>query len=384
MERMKTRWVRGLLAAAMTVVLGLQGTPALAAPVPPATPTPATLDRTVLPIPEPTYPAITELDARKVTPPPVFEVKAPAGAPNVMVILIDDMGFGMSSAFGGPIHMPTVDRLASDGLRYNQFHTTALCSPTRTALLSGRNHHTNNMGSITETATAFPGNTGKRPDSVAPLAEMLRLNGYSTSFFGKNHETATWEISLSGPTTRWPNRSGFDEFYGFMGGETNQWAPLVYHNQTPVELPKDPKYHFMNDMTNKAIAWMQYQKSLTPDRPFFMYFAPGATHAPHHVPKEWIAKYKGKFDKGWDVYAGRDAGPADQARRGAGGHEARPQAGGHQGLGQALGRGEEALHPPDGDLRRLRRVHRHRDRPADRRAQGDGPVRQHAHLLHPG
>ena len=130
---------------------------------------------------------------------------------------------------------------------------------------------------------------------------MLRLNGYSTSFFGKNHETATWEISPSGPTTRWPNRSGFDEFYGFMGGETNQWAPLVYHNQTPVEVPKDPKYHFMTDMTDKAVAWMQSQKSLTPDRPFFMYFAPGATHAPHHVPKEWIAKYKGKFDKGWDV-----------------------------------------------------------------------------------
>jgi len=297
MERMKTRWVRGLLAVAMTVVLGLQGWPALAAPS-----SPAALDRTVLPIPEPTYPPITELDARKATPPPRFEVKAPEGAPNVLIILIDDMGFGMSSAFGGPIHMPTVDRLASEGLRYNQFHTTALCSPTRTALLSGRNHHTNNMGSITETATAFPGNTGQRPNSVAPVAEMLRLNGYSTSFFGKNHETAAWEISASGPTTRWPNRSGFDEFYGFMGGETNQWAPIVYHNLAPVELPKDPKYHFMNDMTNKAIAWVQYQKSLTPDRPFFMYFAPGATHAPHHVPKEWIAKYKGKFDKGWDVF----------------------------------------------------------------------------------
>src|SRR5512137_1168604 len=263
----KIGWARGVQAAVVAVVLGLQGSRALAAP-----PVPGALDRTVLPIPEPTYPPFTELDARKVTPPPVFEVKAPAGAPNVLVILIDDMGFGMPSTFGGPIHMPTADRLASEGLRYNQFHTTALCSPTRTALLSGRNHHSNNMGSITETATAFPGNTGKRPDSVAPLAEMLRLNGYSTSFFGKNHETATWEISISGPTTRWPNRSGFDEFY-----------------------------HFMTDMTDKAIAWMQYQKSLTPDRPFFMYFAPGATHAPHHVPKEWIAKYKGKFDKGWDV-----------------------------------------------------------------------------------
>jgi arylsulfatase len=260
-----------------------------------------TLDRTVLPIQEPTYPPITELDARKVTPPPRFEVKAPEGAPNVLIILIDDMGFGMSSAFGGPVNMPTVEGLAKEGLRYNQFHTTALCSPTRVALLSGRNHHTNNMGSIAETATAFPGNTGQRPNSVAPLAEMLRLNGYSTSFYGKNHETAAWEVSPSGPTSRWPNRSGFDEFYGFMGGETNQWAPLLHHNETPVEVPKDPNYHFMTDMTNKAIGWMQYQKSLTPDRPFFMYFAPGATHAPHHVPKEWIAKYKGKFDQGWDA-----------------------------------------------------------------------------------
>jgi arylsulfatase A-like enzyme len=306
MEWKKTSLARGLLGASLALALGCQGKPppaAPAAPAPPATPASTDkLDRTVLPIPEPTYPPITELDARKVKPPPRFEVKAPEGAPNVVIILIDDMGFGMSSAFGGPIHMPTVDRLASEGLRYNQFHTTALCSPTRTALLSGRNHHTNNMGSIAETATAFPGNTGVRPDSVAPVAEMLRLNGYSTSFFGKNHETATWEISISGPTSRWPNRSGFDEFYGFMGGETNQWAPLVYHNQTPVELPKDPKYHFMNDMTNHAVAWVQYQKSLTPDRPFFMYFAPGATHSPHHVPKEWIAKYKGKFDTGWDVF----------------------------------------------------------------------------------
>jgi arylsulfatase A-like enzyme len=292
---MKTH--RSLTALAAVALLGLAPVPGLA-----QQPAAAPLDRTVLPLPEPTYPPITELDARKATPPPRFEVKAPDGAPNVLIVLVDDFGFGMSSTFGGPIRMPTADRLASAGLRYNQFHTTALCAPTRTALLSGRNHHTNNMGSIAETATAFPGQTGQRPDNVAPLAEMLRLNGYSTSFYGKNHETATWEISPSGPTTRWPNRSGFDEFYGFMGGETNQWAPLVYHNQTRIELPKDPNYHFMNDMTNQAIRWVRYQKSLTPDRPFFMYFAPGATHSPHHVPKEWIAKYKGKFDTGWDAF----------------------------------------------------------------------------------
>jgi len=257
-------------------------------------------DRTVLPIPEPQYPHSTVFNVRNATPPPRFEVKAPVKAPNVLIVLIDDMGFGQSSAFGGPIHMPTVDGLANEGLRYNEFHTTALCSPTRTALLSGRNHHMNNMGSITETATAFPGQTGQRPNSVAPVAEMLRLNGYSTAAFGKSHETAAWEVSPSGPTDRWPTRSGFDKFYGFIGGETNQWAPLLYDGMNQVEPLTDPNYHFMTDMTNQAIKWVQAEKSLTPDKPFFVYFAPGATHAPHHVPKEWIAKYKGKFDQGWD------------------------------------------------------------------------------------
>jgi arylsulfatase A-like enzyme len=257
-------------------------------------------DRTVLPIPEPQYPHSTVFNVRNATPPPRFEVKAPANAPNVLIVLIDDMGFGQSSAFGGPIHMPTVESLANSGLRYNEFHTTALCSPTRSALLSGRNHHMNNFGSIAETATAFPGQTGQRPNSVASIAEMLRLNGYSTAAFGKNHETAAWEVSPSGPTDRWPTRQGFDKFYGFMGGETNQWAPLIYDGMTQVEPSHDPNYNFMTDMTDQAIAWMGYEKSLTPDKPFFIYFAPGATHAPHHVPKEWIAKYKGNFDQGWD------------------------------------------------------------------------------------
>jgi arylsulfatase A-like enzyme len=259
-----------------------------------------TLDRTVLPFPEPKVEPITQLDARKVKPPPLFQVKAPTGAPNVLIVLIDDMGFGQSSAFGGPIHMPTLERLAKGGLKYNKFHTTALCSPTRAALLTGRNHHMCNMGSITETATAFPGQTGQRPDSVAPLAEMLRLNGYSTAAFGKSHETAAWEVSPSGPTDRWPTRSGFDKFYGFIGGEANQWAPGLYEDMTRIEPPHDPKYHLMTDLANHAIKWTTFQKSLTPDKPFFIYFAPGATHAPHHVPKEWIAKYKGKFDQGWD------------------------------------------------------------------------------------
>jgi arylsulfatase A-like enzyme len=264
----------------------------------------AAMNRTILPVAEPNYPHSTVLDVRDAKAPPRFEVKAPAKAPNVLIILIDDMGFGQSSAFGGPINMPIAERLANNGLRYNNFHTTALCSPTRAALLTGRNHHTNNTGSIMETPTAFPGNTGKRPNNVAPLAEMVRLNGFSTAAFGKAHETAAWEVSDSGPTDRWPTRSGFDKFYGFIGGEANQWAPGLYEGMTKIEPPHDPNYHLMTDLANQAIAWMQAEKSLTPDKPFFIYFAPGATHAPHHVPKEWIAKYKGKFDQGWDKNPG--------------------------------------------------------------------------------
>jgi arylsulfatase len=259
-------------------------------------------DRTTLPIPEPKHPPIMELDARKAKAPPRFEVKAPQGAPNVVIVLIDDLGFGQPSTFGGGVAMPTLDRLAAGGLRYNQFHTTALCSPTRVALKYGRNHHSANAGSVMEIATGFPGNQGRIPNSVAPLAEMLRLNGYNTAAFGKWHETAPWEVSISGPQDRWPTRQGFEKFYGFIGGETNQWAPLIYDGVTKVEPPRDPDYHFTTDMANHAIAWVRAQQSLTPDKPFFVYFAPGATHAPHHVPKEWIAKYKGKFDQGWDKY----------------------------------------------------------------------------------
>jgi arylsulfatase len=258
------------------------------------------LDRTVLPIQEPPRPVITELDARNVKVPSRFEVKAPEGAPNVVIVLIDDLGFGVPTAFGGPVPMQTLDRLAQDGLRYNNFHTTALCSPTRAALKSGRNHHTVNMAFITEMATGLPGATGQIPNATAPLAEMLRLNGYSTAAFGKWHETAAWEASVAGPFDRWPTRQGFDKFYGFIGGETNQWAPFLYNGTAVVELPADPNYHFMADMTDQAIAWIKYQKALTPQKPSFIYFAPGATHAPHHVPQEWIARWKGKFDQGWD------------------------------------------------------------------------------------
>lgn len=260
----------------------------------------ADMDRTVLPIAEPKRPLYTGLNVMDTLPPPRFEVKAPEGAPNVLLVLIDDLGFAGTSAFGGPVTTPTFDRLADSGVRYNNFHTTAICSPTRTALKSGRNHHVNNMGAIIETATAFPGNTGQIPQNVTPIAEMLRLNGYSTAAFGKWHELAAWEASIAGPMDRWPTRQGFDKFYGFLGGETNQWAPFIYDGVHQVALPDDPNYHFLTDMTDQTVAWIKYQKALTPDKPFFAYFAPGAVHAPHHVPQEWIARWKGKFDQGWD------------------------------------------------------------------------------------
>ena len=290
---------RGLTRVAL--ILGTALTAACGRGAPPQQPRgTGAIDRTVLPIHEPTPAPITELDARNAKAPPRFEVKAPQGAPNVVIVLIDDIGFGHSSAFGGPIHMPTLDRLAAGGLRYNRFHTTALCSPTRMALLTGHNHHANNAGAIMELATAFPGNTGVRPSTITPLAEILRLNGYSTAAFGKYHETAPWEVSVSGPFDRWPTRSGFDKFYGFIGGETNQWAPAIYDGTIRIEPPHRPGYHFTTDMTDQAIKWVSAQHTLTPEKPFFMYFATGATHAPHQVPKEWIAKYKGQFADGWD------------------------------------------------------------------------------------
>ena len=256
-------------------------------------------DRSSLPIPNPKTPPIREMDARKATKPAPFEVTAPEGAPNVVVVLIDDIGFGATAPFGGAIETPTFERLAQNGLRFNRFHTTALCSPTRAALLSGRNHHNVNVGSVMEIATGFPGNLGMRPNDAKYFAETLRYNGYSTAAFGKWHETPTWEVSVSGPFYRWPTQSGFDKFYGFIGGETNQWEPVIFDGVTSVPKETQDNYHFTTDMTNEAIRWVQFQQAMTPDKPFFVYFATGATHAPHHAPKEWIEKYKGKFDTGW-------------------------------------------------------------------------------------
>ncbi len=258
------------------------------------------VDRTILPIVPPKYEPITELDARKAKAPPPFEIKPPEGAPNVVIVLIDDIGFGATETFGGVIETPTLSRLAEEGLRFNQFHTTALCSPTRASLKSGRNHHATNVGSVMEIATGFPGNQGQIPPEVIPVAEILRQNGYSTGAFGKWHETAPWEVSASGPYDRWPTHQGFDKFYGFIGGETNQWDPAIFDGNTRVPTPKTEGYHFTTDMTDQAINWVRSQQALTPEKPFMVYFATGAVHAPHHVGKEWIEKHKGKFDEGWD------------------------------------------------------------------------------------
>jgi arylsulfatase A-like enzyme len=266
---------------------------------------PEDLPRAVLPMPDPAQEAPTILDAKDpaATFPPIDELRPPSGAPNVLIVLIDDAGFGASSAFGGPCNTPTAERLAQAGLRFNRFHTTALCSPTRQALLTGRNHHTVGMGGITELATSAPGYNSIRPKSCAPLAETLKLNGYATAQFGKCHEVPVWQTSPMGPFEGWPSGGGgFEYFYGFIGGEANQYFPALYEGTTPVEPERTPEqgYHLTEDIADRAVSWMRQQKALMPDKPFFVYFAPGATHAPHHVPDEWSAKYKGEFDEGWD------------------------------------------------------------------------------------
>jgi arylsulfatase len=266
----------------------------------------ADVQRSILPIPDQEYTGTVTYDATDPDThyPPIERLLPPAGAPNVLVVLIDDTGFGASSAFGGPVQTPNFERVAARGLKYTRFHTTALCSPTRAALLAGRNHHTVGMGGITEIATSAPGYNSLRPNNCAPLPETLKLNGYSTAQFGKCHEVPVWEASAVGPFDHWPHPGGgFEYFYGFLGGETNQWYPAIYENTSPVEPWGTPEqgYHFMADMTDKAIDWTRQQKSLAPDKPFFTYFAPGATHAPHHVPTEWADKYKGSFDQGWDA-----------------------------------------------------------------------------------
>ena len=260
----------------------------------------------VLPPPDPKFDGVigtTYKDSKMGT----FPVtRSPDGAPNVLMIVIDDCGFGQWSTFGGQIPTPNLDRLAGRGLRYTRFHTTALCSPTRAALLTGRNHHSCGTGNITELGDSFPGYTGQIPKSCAMVSETLRQNGYSTAFFGKNHNIPDWETSVSGPFDRWPTMQGFDHFYGFVGGESNQWQPALYEDTRPVEMEvpagREGDYTLNDALADHAINYIHQQKSVTRDRPFFVYYAPGATHAPHHVPRKWIDRFKGQFDQGWDRY----------------------------------------------------------------------------------
>ncbi|MFE5672867.1 arylsulfatase [Agromyces sp. NPDC056523] len=262
--------------------------------------------RSTLPLPDRASPRYTAFEATDpaAADEPIRPLRPPAGAPNVLLILLDDIGFGAAATFGGPVATPTADRLAERGLRYTRFHTTALCAPTRAALLTGRNHHAVGMGAVTELSTSPAGYSAVRPRSAAPLAEVLRLNGYSTAQFGKCHEVPVWEASQVGPFDAWPTGGGgMEHFYGFIGGETNQYYPSLYQGTTPVEPPRTPEegYHLTEDLADHAVDWLRTQHSLAGDRPFFLYFAPGATHAPHHVPPGWAERYAGAFDDGWDA-----------------------------------------------------------------------------------
>jgi arylsulfatase len=229
-------------------------------------------------------------------------LRPPEGAPNIVLILLDDVGFGQFSVFGGGVSSPNMERLAAQGLRYNRFHTTALCSPTRAALLTGRNHHVTANGGITEAATGYDGYTGILPRSTGTVAEILRQNGYATAWVGKNHNTPVWETSEIGPFDRWANGLGFDYFYGFNAGDTSQYEPILYENRNRVPRSNDPDYHLSTDLADRSVAWMEKVEVIDPDRPFFLYLAPGATHSPHQAPKEWIDRFKGQFDIGWDRY----------------------------------------------------------------------------------
>jgi arylsulfatase len=258
-------------------------------------------DARALPHPDPAFRGVIGATAKESKPDFPKEITAPPGAPNVLLVMTDDVGFGASSTFGGPVQTPTFSRVAKTGLRYNTFNTTALCSPSRAALITGRNHHAVGFGSITEFATGFPGYTGLMPRSAATVAQILQGNGYTTSWYGKNHTLADWETSQAGPFDRWPSGQGFDYFYGFIGGDTNQWHPALFENDHPVEPPyDDPTYILDRDLADRAIARIRMQHSVEPSKPFFVYYVSGSAHAPHHAPKDWIAKYKGQFDQGWD------------------------------------------------------------------------------------
>src|SRR5262245_8543164 len=295
-----TRIARRFAAVAMC---GALTQPGLAQEKPKSEPVPQPGTPIVLPRPDFQFPGAVGRTYKDSDPAQFPQpVQAPKGAPNIVLILIDDAGFGQFSTFGGGVPSPTMDRLAKEGLRFNRFHTTALCSPTRAALLTGRNHHSVATGVIQEAATGYDGYTGIIPRSAGTVGEVLRQNGYMTAWIGKNHNTPTWEASAAGPFDHWANGLGFDYFYGFNGGDSDHWNPVLYENRNLVPGSTDPSYYLTTDLADKAIAWVRRVKGIAPGKPFFLYVAPGATHSPHHAPKAWIDKFKGKFDAGWDKY----------------------------------------------------------------------------------
>ena len=307
-----------------------------------------------------------------------------AGRPNILIVLIDDVGFGLPDTFGGEAHTPTLSRFAQSGLCYNAFHTTSICSPTRAALLTGRNHHRVGNGTIAERASDFDGYTGIIPKTSATIAETLHHYGYKSAAFGKWHNTPANQTTAMGPFDRWPTGHGFDYFYGFLAGETSQWEPRLYENTTAIEPPHSEKYHLTEDMAEKAITWLKRHQAFTPDKPFLMYWAPGAAHGPHHIFPEWADKYQGKFDDGWDQY--RDRVFKRQKELGWIPQDATTDpAGSVDGILGEHSRSRKTLPAtPDGSVCRIRRAHGFPGRQTGGRTRGVGPPRQHDHPVHLG
>ncbi|TCL70433.1 arylsulfatase [Rhizobium sp. BK251] len=310
---MKTRLYLAVLAASCFSVFPAAAQQVTGTPGSPSAT--STIDGQSLPAAPPAFGGTINLDAQQSTPwwPP--SVVPPKGAPNVLLIITDDAGYGVSGTFGGVIPTPTLDAVAAAGLRYTQFHSTALCSPTRAALITGRNHHSSGFGVIAEQATGFPGYDTIIGPNNATIGNILKNHGYATSWFGKNHNTPTNAYSTSGPFDQWPSGMGFDYFYGFMGGESNQWVPWLFRNHTQISpWNENPKYNLITGMADDAINYLRETNAATPEKPFFLYYAPGATHAPHHPTEEWIKKFEGKFDMGWNAM--RDQIFANQKRLG--------------------------------------------------------------------
>ncbi len=365
----------GFPAAAQQQVTGTLGSPSAT----------TTIDGQSLPAEAPPFGGVINLDAKASTPwwPPT--VVPPKGAPNVLLIMTDDAGYGVSGTFGGVIPTPTLDQVAADGLRYTQFHSTALCSPTRAALITGRNHHSVGFGVIAEQSTGFPGYDGVIGLNSASIGEILKEHGYATSWFGKNHNTPTYAYSAAGPFDQWPSGMGFDYFYGFMGGETDQWTPWLFRDHTQIFPWRDqPGYNLTTGMADDAIDYLRQTDAAAPEKPFFLYYVPGGTHAPHQPKPEWSAKFKGKFDMGWNAM--REEIFANQKRLGVIPESTKltPWPDDLPKWDTLDADSQEDVRAAGRGLRRLCRLYRQRGRPGDRRGSPAGQARQHADHLYRG